>query len=271
MRLHQPVGIWLLLWPCLWSVALATHGAPIVLLLLFSIGAVLMRSAGCIVNDIADRDIDRQVERTRTRPLASGELSLKQALALLAFLLAASACIALALGWATILWAALSLIPVMLYPWMKRITWWPQAFLGLTFNWGALLGWVAVNGTVQPPALALYIGGFFWTLGYDTIYAHQDKRDDALIGVKSTALKLGSHSKSAITAFYVCAILCWAAAGWLAHTGNLYFSVLMLCQLHLLHQACTVDLDSPASCRATFVSNTWLGLLLFIGTLAAFK
>ena len=271
MRLHQPVGVWLLLWPCLWSVSLAAQGRPaLLMLILFALGAVCMRSAGCIINDIVDRDIDKHVARTRARPLASGELSLNQALILLTFLLVLSASIALSLGGAVILWAALSLIPVSLYPWMKRITWWPQLFLGFTFNWGALMGWAAVTGSISYTALFLYAGGIFWTLGYDTIYAHQDKADDALIGVKSTALRLGAHSKRAITFFYVSAILCWIITGWLAHSGNFYIPCLILCQLHLLRQICIVNLDETASCRAVFKSNAWLGLLLFIGTLNPF-
>lgn len=271
MRLHQPIGIWLLLWPCLWAVSLASHGKPPFLtLVLFALGAMLMRSAGCIVNDIVDRDIDRQVERTRTRPLASGELSLKQAIGLLTVLLAASAAIAYIFGWPTVICAATALIPVSLYPWMKRITWWPQLFLGFTFNWGALLGWVAVTGGISPAALALYAGGIFWTLGYDTIYAHQDKRDDARIGVKSTALRLGNHSRTAITAFYVAATLCWAIAGWLIQANMLYFSALILSQLHLLRQICVVNFNQPESCRQVFISNSWLGFLMFVGTLAAF-
>lgn len=271
MRLHQPVGIWLLLWPCLWSATLAAHGKPApIMLILFAIGAVLMRSAGCIINDIADRKIDALVERTRTRPLASGELKLKQAILLLAILLACALWIALMLGPVVMAWAALSLIPVATYPLMKRITWWPQAFLGLTFNWGALMGWAAVTGTIELPALLLYGGGIFWTLGYDTIYAHQDKLDDALIGVKSTALRLGDNSKTAITAFYVAAILFWAAAGWAAGANALYFVFLILAQLHLLRQICNLDLNNPTACRAAFMSNTRLGFILFIGTLTAF-
>jgi len=271
MRLHQPVGIWLLLWPCLWAITLATHGKPPILTMaLFAAGAILMRSAGCIINDITDREIDKQVERTLSRPLASGELSLTQALTLLSILLIASATIAIILGASVILWGSLSLIPVASYPWMKRISWWPQLFLGLTFNWGALMGWAAITNTVPPAAIFLYLGGVFWTLGYDTIYAHQDKIDDARIGVKSTALRLGKSSKTAITAFFVIAVLFWGISGWCAGAGNLYFSILLLVELHLLCQICFVNLDDPTSCRTVFCSNSYLGLLLFIGILMGF-
>jgi 4-hydroxybenzoate polyprenyltransferase len=249
MRLHQPVGIWLLLWPCWWGMAMATHGLPLLSgLVLFALGAILMRSAGCIINDIADRDIDKLVERTRNRPLASGELSLRQAFMLLAALLVTAAGVVMLLGPVVFMWGVLSLAPVVIYPFMKRISWWPQLFLGFTFNWGALMGWAAVRGAVELPAIMLYIGGIFWTLGYDTIYAHQDKLDDARIGVKSTALRLGLKTKQALGVFYLLAILFWA-----------------LVQLHFGWQVCNVNLDDPASCRRIFVSNIALGLLVFMG------
>jgi 4-hydroxybenzoate polyprenyltransferase len=265
MRLHQPVGIWLLLWPCWWSVALASNGSPSLYILgLFAIGAILMRSAGCIINDIIDRDIDKRVERTRTRPLASGELSVKQALILLTILVMLSVIIAWNLGLSVVMWSALSLIPVVIYPFMKRISWWPQLFLGLTFNWGALVGWVAVRGEVELPAVILYVSGVFWTLGYDTIYAHQDKIDDVNIGVKSTALRLGNYTKRAVGIFYLFAILGLVAAGIASDLTALIFSPLMLALLHLGWQLCNVDLDNPLSCRRIFVSNIYVGGLVFI-------
>lgn len=270
MRLHQPVGIWLLLWPCGWSIALASPGWPSPwLLALFALGALLMRSAGCIVNDIADRGFDRQVERTRTRPLASGELSVQQALALLALLLLLSLAVAVALGPLVVAWAAAALPLVAAYPFMKRITWWPQLFLGVTFNWGALLGWVAVKGAPELPALLLYLGGIFWTLGYDTLYAHQDKTDDARIGVKSTALRLGDATLRAVRGFYLLSVLCWAAAGWSAGAKPLYFALLLIAQCHLLGQTCRLDLSSPAACRNAFVSNVRLGAILFAACIFA--
>lgn len=268
MRLHQPTGIWLLLWPCWWSAALASRGTiSLPLLVLFALGAVLMRSAGCIINDLADRRFDAQVERTKNRPLASGEVSLKEAFLLLALLLLAAACVALAMGWRVVLWAVLSLPLVITYPFMKRMTWWPQLFLGLTFNWGALLGWAAVRGSIGWPAVCLYIGGIFWTLGYDTIYAHQDKHDDALIGVKSSALRLGDKTKKAVGLFYLPAVIFWALAGWMAGHNLWLYSLLALAELQMGWQVCNVDLDNPGSCRRMFKSNVWLGLLVFTGFL----
>jgi len=266
MRLHQPTGIWLLLWPCWWSIALASHGWPsLKLLALFALGAALMRSAGCIINDIADRKFDAQVERTKSRPLASGELGVRQAIVLLAILLAAAACVAFALGWAVVLWAALSLPLVIAYPFMKRICWWPQLFLGFTFNWGALMGWAAVRGTVEFPAICLYIGCIFWTLGYDTIYAHQDKCDDARIGVKSTALRLGDNTRHVVGLCYLLAVFFWLAAGSFAGSTTWLLIALLLAELQLGWQLCHANFDDPASCRRAFMSNATLGWLLFAG------
>lgn len=268
MRLHQPTGIWLLLWPCWWSVTLASQGFPSpYLLLLFFIGAFLMRPAGCIVNDIADRHLDKQVERTKTRPLASGEITVPQAVRLLLWLLMLAFAAAFALGEKVALWAALSLPLVFLYPWMKRLTWWPQLFLGLTFNWGALLGWVAVRGTVDLSAVMLYAGGVFWTLGYDTIYAHQDKEGDARAGVKSTALKLGGQTKTALLAFYALAILCWCYGGYAIGANPLFYGLMLVAWLQLVWQVRTVNLDSPDSCREIFMSNTGIGWLVFAAIL----
>ncbi len=269
LRLHQPVGIFLLLWPCWWAIALASGGIPSArLLLLFALGATVMRGAGCIINDIADRDFDRHVERTRTRPLASGEVTVTKAAILFAGLLLIALCIALSMNAAVVEYAALSLVLVVAYPFMKRITWWPQAFLGLTFNWGALLGWVAVRGRLELPAFLLYAGGIFWTLGYDTIYAHQDKADDIKIGVKSTALKLQKHSKLWIALFYALAILCWAACGVAAERHGLYYAGLSLVALHFLGQVYRLDIDNPYNCVQMFRSNSVLGLILFLGCYA---
>ena len=195
-RLDQPVGVWLLLWPCLWAIGLASDGLPdIGLLALFTAGAFVMRAAGCTLNDIFDRDFDARVERTRRRPLPSGAIGVKGAVAFMAVLLGAGLAILLQLNLFAILLGAGSLLLVVLYPLMKRITYWPQAFLGLTFNYGALLGWAAVEGGIGWPAGLLYAGGIAWTLGYDTIYAHQDKEDDLLIGVKSSAIALGPNGR----------------------------------------------------------------------------
>lgn len=265
MRLHQPVGIGLLFWPCGWSAMLAAHdGIPYVPLLMMAFGAMCMRSAGCIINDIVDRDIDAQVERTRTRPLASGEISLSHAILLLAALLGMSLLIAWQMGTEVLWWAALSIPLVATYPWMKRLTWWPQLFLGFTFNWGALLGWVAVRGSLETPAVLLYTGAIFWTLGYDTLYAHQDKHDDARIGVRSTALLLGQDTIRAVRLFYCLALAAWLAAGWQSGAGVFYFAGLIVVQQLLFRQTCDVDLDDPASCRAQFVANVRVGGAFFI-------
>lgn len=270
MRLHAPVGIWLLLWPCWWAIALAGQGFPWLLYGLFAAGAVVMRSAGCIINDMADRDFDRQVERTKTRPLASGELSMRQASVLLGLLLATALAIAIMLGPVVVSWAAASLAFVIIYPFMKRLTWWPQLFLGLTFNWGALIGYAAVTGGMHPAAVALYLGGIFWTLGYDTIYAHQDKLDDARIGVKSTALKLGGATRKVVGLFYSLALVGWFAALLLAG-GELLLpgALLALAGAHFCWQLKVVDLDKPDSCRDVFRSNTWLGAIVWLAYLLA--
>jgi 4-hydroxybenzoate polyprenyltransferase len=271
MRLHQPVGIWLLFWPCAWSLMLASNGKPSLKMVgLFFFGAIVMRSVGCVINDIWDRDIDKQVERTRLRPLASAELSLQQALLLLTALLLIAFFILLQLPVAVWYLAFASLIPVAIYPAMKRITWWPQLFLGMAFNWGALMGWVAVTGTIEPAAIALYISGVFWTLGYDTIYAHQDKVYDAKIGVKSSALRLGKKSALVVTVFYLICTALMVLAGLFSSQPLSYYLGVMFYLLQLLFQLATVDLDNPTSCLKQFKSNAWAGLFpisgLFLGT-----
>ncbi len=266
LRLHQPTGVFLLLWPCWWTLALAANGNPSPwLLTLFAVGALVMRAAGCIVNDIADREFDRKVERTRIRPLASGEISVAQALILLLLLLIIALCIALMMNRAVIITAAVSLLLVFTYPFMKRITWWPQAFLGLTFNWGALMGWVAVRNHIELPAVILYIGCIFWTLGYDTIYAHQDKADDIKAGVKSTALLFLQSSKKWIAAFYALAIFFWLCTGIILGKGSAYYVGLFLVALHFVWQMCTLNIDDAANCMKIFRSNSVLGLIMFLG------
>jgi 4-hydroxybenzoate polyprenyltransferase len=266
MRLHQPVGIWLLLWPCWWALALASKGMPEPrLLILFALGAIIMRGAGCIINDMVDRDFDKHVERTKMRPLASSELTMRQAAMLLALLLIVSFFIAWMLGKIVVLWALLSLIPVAIYPWMKRISWWPQLFLGFTFNWGALMGWAAVRGTIEWPALALYAGGIFWTLGYDTLYAHQDRNDDTKIGIKSTARRLGESTKKTVAIFYMLAVILWMMAG----SGGGFYVMLAVALGYLLWQVSRVKLDEQASCSKAFASNVVLGALVFIACLIA--
>ena len=269
MRLDRPIGTWLLLWPCWWSLALAAPGWPDPwLMALFAVGALVMRGAGCTVNDIADRDIDGRVARTATRPLPSGDVSLTRALVLLGVLLAIGLAILVQLG-AVAIWLGIAALPLIgFYPFMKRITWWPQAWLGLTFNWGALIGWAAVTGTVGAPPLALYAAGIAWTLGYDTIYAHQDKEDDALIGVKSSARRLGEATRPWLYAFYCAAVVLIGVAGALAGLAWPFYLGLGLAAAQLAWQAARVDIDAPADCLAKFKSNKGLGLIVFAAIVA---
>ncbi|MDE2228006.1 MAG: 4-hydroxybenzoate octaprenyltransferase [Alphaproteobacteria bacterium] len=269
-RLDRPIGTWLLLFPGWWGVALAAKGWPDWrLMALFGIGAVAMRGAGCTLNDVADRDFDARVARTRTRPIASGAISVKQAIAFMAFELAIGAAVLLTFNRAAILLGFLVLFLIGTYPFMKRITYWPQFFLGLNFNWGALLGWAAVRGDLAWPAALLYIGGISWTLGYDTIYSHQDKEDDALIGVKSSALALGKRTRPFLFVFHVGAVALWAAAGALAADSWPFWLGLAVAAAQLFWQAATVDTDDSADCLAKFRSNRIVGWSLLLGIVAA--
>jgi 4-hydroxybenzoate polyprenyltransferase len=270
-RLDRPIGTWLLLFPCWWSIALATpRGAwpDAKLIVLFAIGAVVMRGAGCVVNDIADRNFDARVARTALRPIPSGAVSVPQALAFLGALLAIGLAVLLSFNWTAVIVGVASLPLIAAYPFMKRITYWPQAFLGITFNWGALLGWAAATGSLGWPALALYAGGIAWTLHYDTIYAHQDKEDDALIGVKSTALLFGNRSRAWMAGFSLLAIALFGAAlalddaRWPAWLG------LGVIAAHLGWQLAAVRIHDPADCLAKFKSNRMVGWALFAGIVA---
>ncbi|MDX1484325.1 MAG: 4-hydroxybenzoate octaprenyltransferase [Alphaproteobacteria bacterium] len=266
-RLDRPIGTWLLLFPCWWSLLLASPGlAPadrlLGLGLLFALGATVMRGAGCTFNDIVDRDIDARVARTRTRPIPSGAVSVRAALVFLAAQLLIGLLILTAFNRFTVILGAASLVLVATYPFMKRITYWPQAWLGLTFNWGALLGFAAVAGRLQDEALLLYAAGVFWTLGYDTIYAHQDKADDLVVGVKSLALRLGRASVPWIAGFYAIAAALMAAAGFAAGLGWAFYPVLGLALAQLMWQAFTVALDDPADCLAKFRANRLFGWLV---------
>src|SRR5579863_120562 len=225
-RLDRPIGTWLLLFPAWWGIALASRWPDPVLLLLFAVGAVAMRGAGCTLNDIADRDYDGKVARTRMRPLPSGRVSVWQAALFMALQLALGAAILFSHNRMSIVLGLAVLGLIGSYPFMKRITWWPQLFLGLNFNWGALIGWTAVTGRVAWPALLLYLGGICWTLGYDTIYAHQDKEDDARIGVKSSALALGPHTRPFLFTFYAAAALLWGSAGAASGLGAVFYLAL---------------------------------------------
>jgi 4-hydroxybenzoate polyprenyltransferase len=238
------------------------------MLALFALGAVAMRGAGCVINDLADRDLDGRVERTRHRPLASGQLTTGEALAFLVLQLMVGLLVLLSFNRFTVLLGLAAMPLVIAYPFMKRITWWPQAFLGLTFNWGALVGWAAVTGELAAPALTLYAAGFLWTLGYDTIYAHQDKVDDALIGVKSSARLLGAATPRWLWCFYAAALTLIGVAGWLAQMGPGSYLILALAGAHLAWQVHTLDLDAPTSCLVRFRSNRAFGWLVFLALLA---
>ncbi|MBM3597121.1 MAG: 4-hydroxybenzoate octaprenyltransferase [Alphaproteobacteria bacterium] len=265
-RLDRPIGTWLLLLPCWWGLALAAPGWPDPwLVLVFAIGAITMRGAGCTINDIADREYDAQVERTRSRPLPSGAVTLGQAFVFLALQLAIGLGVLLTLNWASLLLGAASLLLVAIYPFMKRVTYWPQFVLGLAFNWGALLGWAAVTGGLDWPAAVLYVGGIFWTLGYDTIYAHQDKADDIKIGVKSLALKLGERTRPFLALFYAAATLCFGMAGAMTGIAWPFYAALGCGAAQLAWQVARVEPDRPDDCLAKFKSNRLFGLILFAG------
>ena len=266
-RLDRPIGTWLLLFPCWWGLALAgSHDLR--LYVLFGLGAVLMRGAGCTLNDIADRDYDRLVARTATRPLAARDVSVLQAVLFMALQSALAFAILVTLNPIAILLGVLSLGLVAIYPFMKRITWWPQIFLGLAFNWGALMGYAAARGALELPALLLYTGGIAWTLGYDTIYAHQDKEDDARIGIKSSARRLGDQSKPWLAGFYMTIIILTGIAGAAAGFGALFWVALALTAGHFVWQVRTVDIDQPDSCLRIFKANTGVGWILLAGLLA---
>lgn len=268
MRLDRPIGAWLLFWPCLWPVLLLapaqTSGEILRLVLLFGAGAVIMRGAGCVLNDILDADLDAKVARTAGRPIPSGQVTRGRALVFLALLLLAGLAVLLQFGWLTILWGAASLLLVAPYPLMKRITWWPQAWLGLTFNYGALLGWAEVYGALTWHALALYAAGLFWTLGYDTIYAIQDKVDDAAAGIRSSALALGGRVRVAVGLFYALALALLALTmGWVGAAA------LIPAALHLGWQTLRVKPDDSALALRLFRANREAGGLIALACLIA--
>jgi 4-hydroxybenzoate polyprenyltransferase len=268
MRLDRPIGAWLLFWPCAWSVALAGMGPHgIRLILWLALGAWAMRSAGCVWNDIVDRDLDSKVERTRLRPLASGRASLWGAGILLAALGLVGLLVLLQLGRTAQVVALASLAPVAAYPFMKRITWWPQVWLGLVFSWGALVGWPAVRGELDPAPFLLWAGSIFWVIGYDTIYALQDREDDALAGVKSSALALGRHARSGVAVCYAVALGSWAAALWRVRPDGLALVALVPTAMQLGWQVWALKPDDGGDSLAKFRSNRMAGLLLFLACL----
>jgi 4-hydroxybenzoate polyprenyltransferase len=264
MRLDRPIGSWLLVLPGFWAFALAapSWGRGLWLAALFGLGAVLMRGAGCVVNDLWDRDLDRQVERTAGRPLASGAVTPRQALAFLVGLLAVSLLILVQLPWVAILLGVLSLVPIALYPLAKRVTDWPQAVLGLVFSWAAPTGYAAATGGLDAAAFALWAAGFFWILGYDTIYAHQDREDDALVGNRSTALRFGERTRPFLAACYAVTLALLALAGVLAGLSWWFAPALLMPAGLLARQVVQLDIRDPALCLRLFKANRDVGLAI---------
>ena len=267
MRLDRPIGTWLLYWPCAWSVALAGVTGQWLLFLWLGLGAFAMRSAGCVYNDIVDRDLDKSVERTRLRPLASRRVSLRSAWLLIGILGLIGLVVLLQLKWVAAIAALVSLAPVAAYPFMKRITWWPQAWLGIVFSWGALVGWPAVTGSLGWPMFLLWFGSIAWVVGYDTLYAIQDKEDDALVGVKSSALRLGDKAPLGVGIFYLVAVLLWAAALWSVRPDWLALLTLVPAALHLAWQVARASPDDGELALRLFRSNRTCGLLVFLAML----
>ena len=268
MRLDRPIGTWLLYWPCAWSVALPGVRGQWALFAWFLLGAFAMRSAGCVYNDIVDRELDRSVERTRLRPLASKRVSLRSAWLLIGSLCLVGLVVLLQLNRVAALVAIASIAPVAAYPFMKRITWWPQAWLGIVFSWGALVGWPAVTQSLDRPALLLWLGSVAWVIGYDTLYAIQDMEDDALVGVKSSALRLGARAPLGIAICYFAALLFWAAAIWAVRPQWLALAALLPAAVHLANQALRADPGDGALALALFRSNRSCGFLVFLAMLA---
>jgi len=272
-RLHRPIGAWLLFLPGLWSILLGSHVAGLSaarmawLLALFAVGAVLTRGAGCVVNDIWDRDLDRKVSRTATRPLASGAVRMRGALVFLAAVSVLALTILLQLDAAAIRLGVASLVLVIMYPAAKRVTWWPQLMLGITFGWGAPMGYAATVGHLDGTAGMLYLGAIFWILGYDTIYAHQDREDDALIGVRSTARLFAQNSRPFLAVCYAATILCIAVSGWVAGLSFVFFAVLLLPAVLLGRQVALLDIDNPAQCDKLFHANRAVGLAVGLAIL----
>lgn len=272
-RWDRPIGFWLLFWPCGFSLALAALARPgtgfdLWALLLCFVGAVAMRGAGCTFNDIVDTDIDMRVERTRSRPIPSGQVSKRQAMAFLVGQSLVGAVVLFQFNIFTIAMGIFSLLLVAIYPFMKRVTWWPQLFLGLAFSWGALIGWSSQIESVGPAALVLYLGCILWTIGYDTIYALQDVEDDALIGVKSTARLFGSRTRPMVSLFYVGAMVCWLLAGLLSGASLLLVLLLLAPAAGLAWQVATLDIADGEDALAKFKSNHWVGLALTLALLA---
>lgn len=269
MRIDKPIGSWLLFWPCSWSIAMAAPvGAlpDLQMLALFGTGAFIMRGAGCTINDMWDQDIDKKVDRTKDRPLVSGQITPRQSLMFLAGQLSLGLLVLLQLNWYSIFLGASSLGLVITYPLMKRITYWPQLILGMTFNWGALLGWSAIRGSCDwSVCLPLYIAGICWTILYDTIYAHQDRVDDILLGIKSTAIKFGDDTKFYLSGFGMVMIASLITSGILTTQTWPYYTAVGLIALHISNQIYTLNINNSTDCAKKFISNHRVGMILFVG------
>ncbi|TPK76299.1 4-hydroxybenzoate octaprenyltransferase [Mesorhizobium sp. B2-4-15] len=276
-RWDRPIGWQLLLWPCWWSAALAASayprpGDPLLSLLpaplylvLFLVGAIAMRGAGCTFNDIVDQDIDNQVERTRSRPLPSGQTTRRRAWLFLVLQALVGLAVLLQFNSFAILLGICSLAIVAVYPFMKRITNWPQLFLGLAFSWGALMGWAVEFGDLDGPAIMLYIGSILWVIGYDTIYAHQDKEDDAIVGVHSTARLFGDSTKAWLAGLYAGTLICFAIAFASAQAPVVALAGLIAAGAHMARQITVLDINDPDQCLRLFRSNNQVGWLIFLG------
>ena len=272
-RIDRPIGWWLLLWPCWWSVALAAVAANAPYpnpwhIFLFLVGAISMRGAGCVWNDIVDRDIDAKVERTRKRPIPSGQVTVLKAAAFMGALCLIGLAVLLQFNWFAVGVGFASVAVVLIYPLMKRVTWWPQFVLGLAFNWGALMGWAAAFGSLGWAPVWLYLGGIAWTIGYDTIYAHQDIADDELIGVHSTARLFGDRTREMISLFFATATVLFALAFWFAGAGWPAWLGLIAGAGHMVWQVVTFRYDDPARCLTLFRANRDYGWILFAGLVA---
>jgi 4-hydroxybenzoate polyprenyltransferase len=261
-RFDRPIGWWLLFWPCAWGAWLTGASLQWQLILWLLLGAIAMRGAGCVYNDIVDADLDRQVARTATRPVASGRVSTRGAWIWLGALCLVGLVVLLQLRWQAQLVALGSLLLVAAYPFMKRITWWPQAWLGLVFTWGAPVGWIALRSDRLDVLAALYAGSILWCIGYDTIYALQDREDDALVGIRSSALRLGESVRAGVFAFYGLALVLWGTAFWLLRPDWLALAALLPAALQLMWQAATLDPADGANALARFRSNRFAGLLV---------
>jgi 4-hydroxybenzoate polyprenyltransferase len=270
-RLDRPIGSWLLLMPCWWSLGIAgvraDHLPRLWYVILFFIGAFAMRGAGCTWNDLVDRDLDRMVERTRSRPIPSGQVSVAQASAFMVVQGLVGFLVLVQFNRFTVVTGIVSLLTAAVYPFMKRITYWPQIFLGLAFSWGALMGWPAMFGRLDAPAFVLYAGSIAWVIGYDTIYAHQDRDDDSLIGIKSTALLFGERTRPMLAGFYATAVVLIGIAGWMSGGGLIFTLGLIAFAAHLVWQVMRLDINDPAHCLVLFKSNRDAGLILFAALL----